>query len=178
MIRIAILENNDDLLDDLASHLQQAGCATTLLPDGTSLDAWLAEHGADVLVLRLPRRTKRPVAGKANSNIINRDDQMRWLLNSAQLELITPDGKPIPLSHDECCVLRAAVCAGRTLISRKTLIEALGQNFWHYDERRLEALISRLRRKLASHFPVNFPVRGVRGHGYLFEAELQEIGTG
>ena len=47
------------------------------------------------------------------------------------------------------------------------LIEALGQEFWYYDERRLESLISRLRRKLASYAPDGFPIRGVGPLEYL-----------
>jgi DNA-binding response OmpR family regulator len=93
----------------------------------------------------------------------------------SQLELITPYGKLIPLSHNECCVLGAAANANGNMVSRKMLIEALGQDFWYYDERRLESLISRLRRKLASYAPEDFPIRGVKGQGYLFRVELQVV---
>jgi len=91
------------------------------------------------------------------------------------MELIAPNGKHIPLSHNEFCVLQAAAHAQGNLLSRKTLIEALGKNYLHFDERCLEALISRLRRKINSNVDGHFKLRGVRGHGYLFGAVLQEI---
>lgn len=109
--------------------------------------------------------------------MLNGNGQTRWQLNSSQLELITPDGRAISLSHNECCILRAIANANGKLVSRKTLIEALGHEFWHYDERRLESLISRLRRKLASYVPESFTIRGVKGQGYLFRAELQVVET-
>lgn len=234
MIRIAIVEDNADLLDDLAFNLQQAGYEVVALADGSALDAWLVEHEADILVLDLGlpgedglsiaarMREARPMMGiimlSARGSLEQRiqgldqgadvylvkpaalrelaaavrslarrlglggdmdgNGQKRWLLNATQMELIAPDGKPIPLTHNECCVLRAAAGAAGHLVSRKALIEALGQNFWHYDERRLEVLISRLRRKLANAFPDGFPVRGVKGHGYLFGVVLEEVIVG
>ena len=90
------------------------------------------------------------------------------------MELVAPCGQPIPLSHNEFRLLQAAAGAKGGLVSRKDLVEALGHNYWHYDERRLEALISRLRRKLATCVPEGFPVRGVKGHGYVFGVELRE----
>ncbi|MCK9395425.1 MAG: winged helix-turn-helix domain-containing protein [Methylobacter sp.] len=178
MIRIAILDQSSYLLDKLDSNLQQQGFAATTALDGENLSAWLAKHGIDMLVLRLPNDTQpatpTPIS-KPKPELLSGNQPACWRLNSSQLELITPDGRPIPLSHNECCVLGAAAKANGSLISRKMLIEALGQNFWHYDERRLESLISRLRRKLASHTQENFPIRGVKGQGYLFGVELQVL---
>lgn len=98
-----------------------------------------------------------------------------WFLDASLMELIAPDGKHIPLSHNEFRVLQAAAHAQGSLLSRKTLIEALGKNYLYYDERCLEALISRLRRKLNIIRDGSFKLRGIRGHGYLFGATLQEI---
>jgi DNA-binding response OmpR family regulator len=234
MIHIAIVEDNADLLDDIAFNLQQAGYGVTPLLDGAVLDAWLTEHEADVLVLDLglPGEDGLSIAGRmkqarpgmgivmltargavddrvqgldqgADAYLVkpvdfrelsavirtvarrlksdkeggggNGGGRKGWVLNPDQLELIAPDGKPIPLTHSECCVLKAVACADGQLISRRALIEALGHKDWYYDERRLETLISRLRRKLGSHAPDGFPVRGVKGHGYLFGVEVREI---
>jgi DNA-binding response OmpR family regulator len=176
MIRIAILDQNAYQFDNIFSNLQQTGFAVTTELDGENLSAWLANRGVDMLMLPLPNENERSIAAsisKANPERLNGNGQAGWRLNSSQLELIAPDGKPIPLSHNECCVLRAAANANGKLVSRKMLIEALGQEFWYYDERRLESLISRLRRKLASYAPEGFPIRGVKGQGYLFRVELR-----
>ena len=176
--RIAIADAN--LIEDLASQLQQTGHNATALNDASSLRGWLAENEAAVLLLRMPE--KNEAANPARISFTERrktgtNPQACWRLHPAQLKLTAPDGISIPLSRNECSILQAAASANGNLVCRKTLIKALGQNILHYDERRLEALISRLRKKLANCVSNNFPIRGVKGQGYLFGASLLEVGT-
>lgn len=177
MIRIAILDQNACQFDNIFSNLQQTGFAATTALDAENLSAWLATQGVGMLILPLLNENERPIATaiSTQSGKLNGNEQAGWRLNSSQLELIAPNGRQVLLSHNECCVLRAAANANGKLVSRKMLIEALGQEFWYYDERRLESLISRLRRKLASYAPEGFPIRGVKGQGYLFRVELQVL---
>ena len=178
MIRIAILDQNSYLLDKLDFNLQQQGFAATTALDGENLSVWLAKHGIDMLVLHLPNEEEQPATtsiSKTKPELLNGNEPACWHLNPSRLELITPAGRPIPLSHNECCLLGAAANANGNLVTRKMLIEALGQDFWHYDERRLESLISRLRRKLASYAPEDFSILGVKGQGYLFGVALQVV---
>lgn len=174
MILIAIHDHNAYLFEHIPSNLQLTDFTVTTVLNGENLSAWLATHGVDMLALPLPieHEPPPPLPIRAKPERLNSNEQSRWQLNLSHLELIHPNGEPIPLSHNECCVLGAAAKSNGNLVSRKTLIEALGQDFWHYDERRLEALISRLRRKLASYAPEGFPIRGVKGQGYLFGVEL------
>lgn len=178
MIRISIDNEDAGLLETLASNLLQAGYTPTSLSGGSSMNALPAGHDADILVLGAPRDSAHIAVVKSVPlpKVVN--GQTPWRLNSLQLELTAPDGQQIYLSHDECCILQAAARANGQLLGRKTLIEALGQNFLHYDERRLEALISRLRRRLGSYDPDGFPIRAVRGHGYLFGVKLQGAAGG
>lgn len=182
MIRIAVLDYNAYLLDNIASNLRQSGFAATTKLDGENLSAWLAKHGVDMLILPCSNENERPTPtvayiGETKPETLNGNEHVCWQLNSSQLELVVPDGRSIPLSHNECCVLGAAANANGKLVSRKMLVEALGYEFWHYDERRLESLISRLRRKLASYACEDFPIRAVKGQGYLFRVELQVVET-
>lgn len=179
MILIAILDHNAYLLEGIPSNLHLTDFTATTVLNGENLSAWLTTHGVEMSALPLPNGHERPIPPpiRAKPETLNSNEQSHWLLNLSQLELIPPGGEPILLSHNECCVLNAAANANENLVSRKMLIEALGQDFWHYDERRLEALISRLRRKLASYGPEGFPIRGVKGHGYLFGVELLVLET-
>lgn len=179
MIRIAIFDHNTYPLNNIVSNLQQTDFATTTELDGENLSTWLAKHGVNILALHLPNENERATITISNTKpeMLNSNGQACWQLNASQLELIAPDGKLIPLSHNECCVLGAAANANGNLVSRKMLIEALGQDFWYYDERRLESLISRLRRKLASYAPEGFLIRGVKGQGYLFRVQLRVVET-
>ncbi|MFZ3019708.1 MAG: winged helix-turn-helix domain-containing protein [Gallionella sp.] len=172
MTRVAIVDA--DLIEDIASQLNQAGHIATPLRDISSLNAWLATHETTVLLLSQSPGSAPPSSAAIKETASGMDGS-HWRLHPAQLELSTPDGRSIPVSPNECCILQAAARANGQLVSRKTLVEALGQRFLHYDERRLESLISRLRRKLSSYAPEGFPVRGVKGCGYLFGVRLQDM---
>jgi len=129
--------------------------------DGLSSGAWWAMAGMALgrelhltvrtLLRRLPLTVSECLPG--------------WALNPRTLTLTAPNGAHIALTHNETRVLNAAARAEGALVSRRCLIEALGANYWDYDERRLEALISRLRRKLPG-----LSVRGIKGQGYVFDS--------
>ena len=52
------------------------------------------------------------------------------------------------------------------------LIRALGEDPYQYDERRLEAMISRLRRKISQTSGTECPLKAWRNKGYSFSARL------
>ncbi|MBI3480607.1 MAG: response regulator transcription factor [Nitrosomonadales bacterium] len=170
MTHVAIVDAK--LLAGIISQLQQPGHTTVALTDSASLNAWLSEHEAAVLLLGQLERRKAAIP---TATRVRRKTDAHWSINPVRLELVTPGGKVITLSHNECRILCAAARAKKQLVDRKVLIEAMGQNFLHYDERRLEALISRLRRKLSACVSDGFPVKGVKGQGYLFGVKLLEV---
>ena len=57
-----------------------------------------------------------------------------WALNPRTLTLTAPNGAHIALTHSETRVLNAAARAEGALVTRRCLIEALGANYWDYDE--------------------------------------------
>jgi DNA-binding response OmpR family regulator len=59
-------------------------------------------------------------------------------------------------------------------LSRRQIIEALGGDYLQYDERRLEALISRLRKKLELAGLSPQTLTAVRGQGYALQVALHE----
>jgi DNA-binding response OmpR family regulator len=103
------------------------------------------------------------------------DETPYWALDPLCMAVRTPCGSQIPVSHSELTVLRLAARAEGQPVCRKEIIKALGHEEWLYDERRLETLISRLRRKLTKHPTTGFEVRGLRGKGYLFTVRLREV---
>ena len=52
------------------------------------------------------------------------------------------------------------------------LAEGLGEDYLTYDERRLEAIVSRLRRKIAGLDGAPAPIRSLRNQGYAFIGRL------
>lgn len=92
-----------------------------------------------------------------------------WLLMSRKWLLLSPDGKQVQLTATECSLLSLLLAHAGKPVSRREIVTALGYDYRHYDERRLEALVSRLRRKLGRH-PEGTPIRVAHGFGYAFTA--------
>lgn len=88
--------------------------------------------------------------------------------------LVTPSGQRLELSANETIVLARLSRATGQQLTRRQIIESLGAQYMVYDERRLEALMSRLRRKLeASGLPAQ-SITAVRGLGYALHLLIQE----
>ncbi|MGF7137644.1 DNA-binding response OmpR family regulator [Paraburkholderia sp. EB58] len=92
-----------------------------------------------------------------------------WLLLSRKWLLQSPDGKQVQLTATECSLLSLLLAHAGKPVSRREIVTALGYDYRHYDERRLEALVSRLRRKLGRQ-PEGTPIRVAHGFGYAFTA--------
>ena len=89
----------------------------------------------------------------------------RWQLDVAKRNLIKPDGSVIQLTCAEGIVLHALAQQAPQPVSRQHLSASLGQDHHYYDERKLEAIVSRLRRKinLGNH---DNQLKAARGRGY------------
>lgn len=173
-LHITMDPEDAEQMDDLVQSLRRDGYVTQPLPDGLGLHAWLPKRGME------EKEGQARVDALVENNSAGQGvlaSPISWRLNSARLELVTPIGLRITLSHDESRILQVAVRAKGSLVSRKAIIEALGHNYLDYDERRLEAHISRLRRKIATYSSSGFQIRAVRGHGYLFGPNIQEVGV-
>lgn len=100
-------------------------------------------------------------------------DTPAWLLDVARRELRAPDGRAVPLTETEFRLMGAMAWAFPEVATRRALAGALGEeDFVNFDERRLEAAISRLRRKLESGTGES-PLRSARGRGYVFAAPVR-----
>jgi DNA-binding response OmpR family regulator len=95
-----------------------------------------------------------------------------WTLFPQLYQLKSSCGRQIALTYSESMILSALARSNQHLASRKVLIESIGANYLCYDERRLEALVSRLRRKIAATIGAEAPLRSVNGRGYVFTRRL------
>jgi DNA-binding response OmpR family regulator len=93
-------------------------------------------------------------------------------LDASAQRLHLQDGARLELTPSECQILARLARAPRQQANRNQLIEALGGDRYDYDERRLEALISRLRRKLTSAGLDASVLVAERGVGYEFRLPL------
>ena len=91
-----------------------------------------------------------------------------WAVYVTRAQLVAPDGATIHLAAFEIAILTVLAKYEHHLTSRDSLILALGKNPHVYDPRALEAIISRLRRKLPDMECGRKPLQAVRGIGYRF----------
>ena len=96
-----------------------------------------------------------------------------WKLNELTWQLSSPQGLQLKLTHSERTLIkRFAQSPGQT-VTREEIAISLGSNPSHYDYRRLETLIRRLRIKAEDHFRMPFPLKTAHGQGYAFTANIQ-----
>lgn len=136
-------------------------------------------HGADVYLTKpvdineliaVIESVKRRLTAEVETDITTIDSAI-WRLDNAKRNLKKTCGQHIPLTATEGQILYTLAKVAPKPVSRKSLTESIGENYIHYDERRLETLISRLRRKLKLTGSPSATIKAARGQGYqlLFE---------
>ncbi|WP_306604053.1 response regulator transcription factor [Azonexus sp.] len=89
-----------------------------------------------------------------------------WRLSPDAWSFVDAAGNSMQLTAQERIFLKSLVDNACQAVSREDLVVAFGENPYEYDYHRLDALVSRLRKK-ATDQGVELPVRAVRGVGYL-----------
>ena len=98
-----------------------------------------------------------------------------WWLDKTRWQLTAPGGQPIKLTHSEHLILvRLAQPCGQA-VSRQDLAICLGHNPEHYDYRRMEVMVRRLRNKVKQELGVSLPLDTAHRHGYAFTASMELI---
>lgn len=95
-----------------------------------------------------------------------------WLLECDRRRLVPPGHAPIPLSHQDYLVLHAVMARQGDTVSRRDIVTALGEDFFDYDQRRLDTQMRRLRRKVEEAAGMDLPLNTVRNGGYCFFASV------
>ena len=227
MIKVAVVEDDPDLLEELHFNLSDEGLSVIACADGAALTQVLPTHGLDAVVvdLSLPgengdsivRRLRRqwPRLGIIILSARNQaQDRIRLMEEGADVymtkpvdmrelalviralvrrlmpenatesvltlladkhQLHTADGHVVELTSSETLVLTRLARATGQQLSRRQIIEGLGGNYFHYDERRLEAIISCLRKKLESAGLSGQALTAVRGQGYALQINIREV---
>lgn len=100
-----------------------------------------------------------------------------WRLSNDGWILYSPEGAHLMLTEAERCVMGQLMDNPGECVSRQAMMTALAGDPQEYDPHRLDALISRLRRKAAD-AGLSLPMRAVRGIGYIFStASSEEIAS-
>lgn len=99
-----------------------------------------------------------------------------WIFDAEAWVLISPDGERARLSAAEYGVLSLLTEAPGEPVSRDHLFVALKKAQSGPDDRSLDVLVSRLRRKFATS-AFKLPIQSVRGVGYVFPGPVSRSGS-
>ncbi|QOF75915.1 response regulator transcription factor [Variovorax sp. 38R] len=94
-----------------------------------------------------------------------------WVLELGPRRLSPPGFAPIALSEQDLTVLHELMRSGGEIASRQQIVQALGEHYLSYDQRRLDTQIRRLRRKVSEATGLVLPINTARNAGYRFHAK-------
>lgn len=97
----------------------------------------------------------------------------RYCLDGQRWKLQMPDEGIVPLTRSEMNLMSCFVEQPGITVSRDEIIRALGGRPDAYDERRLEVMIRRFRKKIADAGYADFPLVTVYASGYAFNERLE-----
>lgn len=134
------------------------------------------ESGADIYLVKdstlreieaairsLLRRT-----GDLSDSAAGSDDQ--WILDSTNWMLTAPNQHALKLTATEFAFMNVLCKRCGEVCQREELMEKLTRPRSNFDNRHLDAVVSRLRRKIELHSKLPTPIKAVYGVGYTFTA--------
>lgn len=116
-------------------------------------------------LIAILHRIERKMTGHAEPD--------EWMLNKIRWEIRTPNKLEIELTRSEFALLNCFIGKPGVVISRDEIIRGLGFNPIDYDNRRLEVMLRRLRKKIEDAGVVKFPLQTVYGVGLAFTEKLK-----
>ena len=119
------------------------------------------------------RRLDKPLDG---ANDIENSERLRfegWLLDSGKREVLGPDAAKRDLTTAEFNLLEAFARRPNRVLSRDVIMDLLKGHDWSPFDRSIDALVSRLRRKIEADPENPSMIKTVRGIGYIFACTVQ-----
>ncbi len=95
-----------------------------------------------------------------------------WTMDLAAYELMSPAGEQIHLTSHEFQLLSALVTHGHRVLSRDTILELVAGRDWDPEDRSVDVLVGKLRKKLESDPHDPKLIKTVRGAGYILTAKV------
>lgn len=100
---------------------------------------------------------------------------VHWRLLTVDRKLQAPYGHCEALTEHEMTLMELMAGKAGQVVSRREIAAAFGIRWMDYDERRLDQMVSRLRRRWRQHSGQDLPVRTEHGKGYSFCAEVEIV---
>lgn len=93
-----------------------------------------------------------------------------WRLELGPRRLLVPGAPAVALSQQDLLVMHSLMSQAGQSVSRQQIVSALDEDYLHYDQRRLDTQMKRLRRKIEEATGQTLPVKTLRNAGYCFYA--------
>ena len=98
-----------------------------------------------------------------------------WRLHHAEWTLYSPNGHNVKVTGQELAFLTALSQSVQKVLSRQKLADRLGKDPSIYEPRNLDALVLRLRKKVAEVTPEALPLKTVHGLGYTLTQAIELV---
>ncbi len=130
-------------------------------------DIYLVKHSTlreiEAAIRSLLRRSGNlPSAANGNGD--------QWLLDGTNWTLVAPNLRSLKLTATEFAFMSALCNRGGDICQREELMEILARPRSNFGNRHLDAIVSRLRRKIEERTSLVAPIKVVYGVGYTFTA--------
>jgi DNA-binding response OmpR family regulator len=98
----------------------------------------------------------------------------QWYFSRNEWRLVAPSGISLTLSHLEFSLMEMLVKSLGKPVKKKDIISVgFGLDPLAYDNRRLDSIVSRLRRKIHDAYPLSQPIKVVHSVGYIFAEPIR-----
>ncbi len=131
-------------------------------------DIYLVKHST----LREIEAAIRSLLRRTGSLSGSADGGKGWVLDKADWAAIAPDGTALKLTATEFAFLSLLCKRPGEICARDEIAKALARPGGHFDNRHLDAVVSRLRRKFARAANLSSAIKVVYGVGYTFTADI------
>jgi DNA-binding response OmpR family regulator len=137
-------------------------------------DIYLVKHASlreiDATIRSLLRRLSVPTAAAPCEKL--------WRLDETTRQLFAPNGVGAELTGSEFALLACLLNRSKATCARAELIEALARPSLRHNDRNLDGIVRRLRRKIEQACTIEAPIHVVYGTGYAFTGDSLVVGAG
>ena len=98
-----------------------------------------------------------------------------WVFDATRVSLLNPGNIALQLSTQEAVLIRLLARSAGRPVSRRQIVEALGQDWSTYDLRRLDTLVSRLRLRWQRDSGQELPLKTLHREGYTFGEPIEAL---
>jgi DNA-binding response OmpR family regulator len=126
-------------------------------------------------VLRRTRMAAQPGAGPAPSGDVLEFEGFRLIPD--RMQLTNPQGKAVHLTSGDLRLLEAFLAHPKRVLTRDVLMDMTGGATYSPLDRAIDNQIARLRKKLGAGQKTAFPIKTLRGLGYMLACDVKTLAS-